>query len=89
MIITKEWLEKGMYQGCGIKKAQCKILGIPYPLKQGWKEKIIGEEISSEQAEEYRLLGQISRKEAKKYRVKNKAVSKHPSLLTFDDMIPL
>lgn len=40
--INKENLESGMVKGIGMSKAQAYTLGITYPLKRGWKERVIG-----------------------------------------------
>lgn len=66
MIITLEWLESGMYNGVGIKRSQCDILGLKYPLVSGWKETLVGKDVSEEQANLYLFLGRTSRKGLKK-----------------------
>jgi len=39
-----------MNKGSGIKREQCKVLGIQYPPSKGWKKQVIGMEITSQQA---------------------------------------
>lgn len=55
-----------MYWGIGIKRSQCLILGIEYPLKSGWKERLIGRQITEQQAEKYLQLGSVSCKSVRK-----------------------
>lgn len=62
--ITKEILEKKIQcMGIGIKKEQCKILQIPYPLKSGWKTEVIGKTVSEVEFQKLRSL-QHSKKKA-------------------------
>ena len=48
--ITIEFLESGMCKGIGIKRSQCKILNLEYPLKKGWKQSLVGKVLTDEQA---------------------------------------
>lgn len=43
MILTKELLLSGMKSQVGFTKVQAKLLGVPMPLENGWKERIIGQ----------------------------------------------
>lgn len=40
--MTQKDLEAVMRSGCGLKRAQAIVLGLPWPLKRGWKEQVIG-----------------------------------------------
>lgn len=40
--ITEELLRSGMKGGLGMKRSQADALGIPWPLKAGWMESIVG-----------------------------------------------
>ena len=53
MILTREDIEKGL----GLKASQAKVLGLIYPVKKGWKNKIVGTEISEELYARYIELG--------------------------------
>lgn len=49
--ITRKFLLSGMTGECGINYSQLKILGIEIPPEKGWKERVIGKEISKQEAE--------------------------------------
>lgn len=40
--MTERDLHAVMRSGCGIKRAQAMLLGIPWPLRKGWKESVVG-----------------------------------------------
>lgn len=63
--LTTEWIEKGMTSGIGMKRTQCEVLGIEYPLKKGWKQTLIGKEVSESQLIKFIELGLSSKKENK------------------------
>ncbi len=46
--IDKYVLKGIMTGGCGMPKWKAKMLGLSYPLKRGWKKKLIGRKISSD-----------------------------------------
>jgi hypothetical protein len=52
MTLTREKIEAGMTGGRGITQKQCDILGVSYEkpckLKKGWKNRLIGVDISQE-----------------------------------------
>jgi len=48
MIITNDWLIKNKTPNGGYNKKQFDILGIPYPPQKGWKEKLIGTQLSED-----------------------------------------
>lgn len=52
-IITEALLEKGKSSKGGWNKHQFKCLGIEWPPKTGWKDRIIGKEITIEKANEF------------------------------------
>ena len=53
MILSREDIEKGL----GLKASQAKVLGLRYPVKKGWKNKIVGTEISEKLYARYIELG--------------------------------
>lgn len=73
MKITKEFIEKGAKNGKVITSTQFKLLGTGYPPMKGWKNAIIGKEISDIKAEQYlSLKGVDSRKASKKVAAQNR-----------------
>lgn len=50
MEITADWLSKVIPVNGAWTKGQIEALGLKYPLKKGWKEEIIGSEITEENA---------------------------------------
>ena len=66
MIISKEFIEKGLTNGIGIKACQIKLLGGRYPLVSGWKEALIGKDIPYDVAQLYLSLKGIDRKQGSK-----------------------
>lgn len=50
MVITRRWLHQNATKGCGWTKVQLKVLGVQWPPRNGWMEKLIGEEISADVA---------------------------------------
>ena len=51
--ITDKVLESIMTRGCGMPKSKAGLLGLKFPLKRGWRKKVIGLMITSER---YSLL---------------------------------
>lgn len=47
--LTEERLLAGMRKGIGFKLAQAIVLGVPWPLRSGWKERLIGSIIDEDQ----------------------------------------
>lgn len=66
MIISKEFIEKGLTNGIGIKAYQVKLLGGNYPLVKGWKEDLIGKYISDDTAQLYLELRDMGKKQGRK-----------------------
>ena len=66
MIISKEFIEKGLTNGIGIKAYQIKLLGGKYPLVKGWKEALIGKYITEDVAQLYLQLRDIDKKQGRK-----------------------
>ena len=48
MIITKKWLEKHAIAYGAWHKNQMDAIGVSWPQKKGWKESVIGKEITLE-----------------------------------------
>ena len=44
--VTEAVLKAMMTSGCGMPKKKAEALGIPYPLKSGWRRNIIGKTVS-------------------------------------------
>lgn len=53
MIITEEWIVKNKTPDGGYNKKQFEILGIQYPPKKGWKDEIIGSELSEKKVKDF------------------------------------
>ncbi|MEX2336891.1 MAG: hypothetical protein WD555_06435 [Fulvivirga sp.] len=60
MIITEEFIDKGKSIKGGWSKVQLQIIDVSWPPEKGWKEKVIGKDISAGEAEKF-----LSYKEAK------------------------
>ena len=56
MIVTREWLKKSAYKGCGWKREQIKILGERYPLDGNWIDRCVGKVLSDEDARKFEEL---------------------------------
>ena len=56
MIITNEWLTKNKTPNGGYNKKQFEILGISYPPQKGWKEQLIGRNLSEEKVREFEKI---------------------------------
>lgn len=46
MRVTKSWLQSHKTNAGSWTKAQADILGLDFPLRKGWQQRIIGKEIS-------------------------------------------
>lgn len=55
-VITKEWFDSNRDFIAGLNRAQAEAIGEAYPLKKGWKDRVIGKEITLEQKENYEKL---------------------------------
>jgi hypothetical protein len=55
-IITEAMLESGRSDEGGWNKAQVRAIGIPWPLKEGWKRRHSGQEITHQQYEQFMAL---------------------------------
>lgn len=62
VVITKKFLLSGMTGECGINYSQLRILGIEIPPESGWKERVIGKEISKKDADLFLSLKGKSKK---------------------------
>ena len=56
MIITEEWLEEFATKGIGFSRAQMIAIGAPWPLRRGWKGRLVGREITDDQRRRYEAL---------------------------------
>lgn len=54
IVITNEFLVSNATNNCGWTKYQIEILGLPWPLERGWKEKVIGMRISLDTAKDFK-----------------------------------
>ena len=52
-VITKEWFDSNRDFIAGLNRAQAEAVGEAYPLKKGWKERVVGKVISLEQKQNY------------------------------------
>jgi len=62
VVLTKALIEAGRTGNSGYSKNQLLALGVSYPPKSGWIERLIGTEVSDEQYE--RFLGHSTSKQA-------------------------
>lgn len=62
VVLTKALIEAGRTGNSGYSKKQLLALGVSYPPKSGWIERLIGTEVSDEQYE--RFLGHSTSKQA-------------------------
>ena len=62
VVLTKALIEAGRTVNSGYSKKQLLALGVSYPPKSGWIERLIGTEVSDEQYE--RFLGHSTSKQA-------------------------
>ena len=62
VVLTKALIEAGRTGNSGYRKKQLLALGVSYPPKSGWIERLIGTEVSDEQYE--RFLGHSTSKQA-------------------------
>jgi len=53
MIITEEWIINNKTPNGGYNRKQFEILGIQYPPKKGWKDEIIGIDLSEKKVKEF------------------------------------
>lgn len=53
MIVTKDLLAAGLSAKGGFSRKQCELLGVEWPLRQGWKDALIGKEVSDENAQAF------------------------------------
>lgn len=80
--VTYEWLEAHMYRGVGLKGKQRRILRLPYPLEKGWKRKVIGMEMSDEDARKFAELGSRPKKKSAENRNSDREfLEKHKALV--------
>jgi ribonuclease HI len=56
MIITNDWLVKNKTPNGGYNKKQFNILGISYPPKKGWKEQVVGMDLSEDKVNEFEQI---------------------------------
>lgn len=56
MIVTKEFLAAGSSENGGFSRKQLELLGVEWPLRQGWKDLLIGKEVSDENAQAFASL---------------------------------
>jgi hypothetical protein len=58
MKVTEEWILKNT--SCGaLSKGQALALGLEWPLRHGWKQWIVGREISEQSARDFEFLYQV------------------------------
>lgn len=55
-IVTKSFIEENRTKGGAWTKKQVNLLGVEWPLKKGWQQKVIGRAISIEAADKFRAL---------------------------------
>ena len=60
MIITKAWLQSCKTSKGSWTKAQADILGLEFPMRKGWQQKVIGMEISETDRMRFELAAQTN-----------------------------
>ena len=55
-VITKEWFDSNRDFVSGLNRAQADAVGVPYPLKKGWKIEVLGKIITLGQKENFEKL---------------------------------
>lgn len=55
MIVTRDWLEAHATKNRGFTREQLKALGVRWPPKKGWKDRLVGKEISEAQKTAYEV----------------------------------
>ena len=55
-VITKEWFDSNRDFVNGLNRAQSDAIGVPYPLRKGWKINVLGKIITLEQKENFEKL---------------------------------
>lgn len=51
MVVTDEWIRNNTTLANGWKAVQLKALGVDWPPRKGWKQRVIGMTITTEQQE--------------------------------------
>lgn len=65
-------IEAGMKLGIGMKRKQAKLLGVPWPLMAGWKERLIDQSITRDRYEAFLGLKNTKPKPRKRKRKKKR-----------------
>jgi len=59
--ITNEWLTEHRTKGGGYNAKQLNLLGIQWPPKTGWKQKLIGTNLDSEKAKQFEEIARLTK----------------------------
>ena len=62
MKITESLLESGKSIRGGWNRKQMDILGVDWPVREGWQRSVIGKEISGDEAERYLALRGVTKR---------------------------
>lgn len=74
-IVSAQWFDNNRDCYAGLNRSQAQAIGEAYPLKKGWRERILGKEITLEQKESFEAAkGLVYR--VKKELIKSKRSSK-------------
>lgn len=79
-VITKEWFNANRDCLSGLNRAQAEAIGEKYPLKKGWRTRVLGEVISEEQKiafEQAKGLVQAVRKKLNEGAKQKKILTSH------------
>lgn len=60
MRITKKWIDENTTRAGGYTRKMVSLLGVPWPLVVGWKERLVGREISDALAAEFCAVAKSS-----------------------------
>lgn len=79
MKVTQEFLDKHKTKRGAYTKAQLELIGVSWPPKKGWKEKVIGRELTKQQEKEF-----IKAKNPKAVKPKVKKEKQAPGVFEFE-----
>jgi len=89
IILTKELLEENLTGRSGFNRKQALALGEVYPLKTGWKDRLINKEFTAQQISRFISAGKNKNKNKKtKEKIKKTKSQKTNSKIKVDDNTP-
>lgn len=61
MKITNQWLMKNRTKHGGYTKLQLHLIGVAWPPLHGWKDSVIGKEITEDKKKAFEFVSQMSK----------------------------